>query len=659
MYVTRPYSKISKKSLEEVPEGPNLGFLLIGDVDTKVVPCCFGFCKREVHISPVTIYNNFNLTFAYNGSYGVRKPIILIPVLNQPLSSNRYYAIDGEGRYKGEAITCGRKKIINKQTVEPRPVNPMPLDPQNIYQQVEIFRARDGCYDARSAASDGSYPYFLLRNLNTWLIVGKWYCPFMFVREGRIRDQVERSMYYEITLEQRWEQVFRCKKSSDESSPVTFEVEKEEVFIAGMCKAMWSEKNVADDGVIWFTSCGTELGGCSGLGLRVEVVERMKWEQESGGWKNGKDFKVPVKIESHKRKEEWNEFGCYVLKRSMYVTRSSSEISKRSLAEVPEGPNLGFLLIKDAGTKFARDVCTKANYTLAHMTFRKSIILIPVLNQPLSSNRFYAIAGEGRYKGEAFSCRKNIKINKITVDLPLDTKPLNPQNIYQQVEIFRSAYLYEPKSVAPDGSNPYIYDCKEWCLHVSPPHHFELSEARGINSTLLIVGKWYCPFMFVREGRIRDQVERSMYYEITLEQRWEQVFRCKKSSDESSPVTFEVEKEEVFIAGMCIAMWSEKNVADDGVVWFTSCGTELGGCSGLGLRVEVVERMKWEQESGGWKNGKDFKVPVKIESHKRKEEWNEFGCYVLVERFNLRRMDGTLAMAYDFKHTHQIKTIWE
>ncbi|KAL3835216.1 hypothetical protein ACJIZ3_009952 [Penstemon smallii] len=725
MYVTRRYSEISKKSLAEVPEGPNLGFLLIIDVPAKVVPSCFGFCKREVVISPVMIPNNYDLTVTSREIGYARKSIILIPVLNQPLSSNRFYAIAGEGRYKGEAFTCRRK--TNKHTFTR--LNPTPLNPQNIYQQVEISRphpARD--HKVKSVASDGfnpdiyglvelcfhaSIPYHFelseARGINSTLrarlpnldcsllskctkpvIVGKWYCPFMFVKEGRLRDQVERSLYYEMTLEQRWEQAYTCKKSDENlrTDSVTFEVEKEEVFIAGMCKAMCSEKNVVDDGVIWFTSYGTEGGGGGlGLGLRVEVVQRMKWEQERGGWKNGKDFKVPVKIESHKRKEEWNELGCYVLVERFNFRRMDG-------TEVPEGPNLGFLLIKDVRTKVVPScfgfcqrqvvispVMIPNNYdwtvTSRGSGFyaRKSIILIPVLNQPLSSNRFYAIAGEGRYKGEAFTCSRHTFTR-------LNPTPLNPQNIYQQVEISHPhpARDHKVKSVASDGFNPDIYGLAELCLHASIPHHFELSEARGINSTLrarlpnldcsllskctkpVIVGKWYCPFMFVKEGRVRDQVERSLYYEMTLEQRWEQAYTCKKSDENlrTDSVTIEVEKEEVFIAGMCKAMCSEKNVTDDGVIWFTSYGTEGGGGGlGLGLRVEVVERMKWEQERGGWKNGKDFKVPVKIESHKRKEEWNELGCYVLVERFNFRRMDGSLAMTYDFKHTHQIKTIWE
>jgi hypothetical protein len=39
--------------------------------------------------------------------------------------------------------------------------------------------------------------------------------------------------------------------------------------------------------------------------------------------------------------------------------------------------------------------------------------------------------------------------------------------------------------------------------------------------------------------------------------------------------------------------------------------------------------------------------------------WKKFGCYVLVERFVLRRMDGSLVLTNDFKHTHQVRSKWE
>lgn len=44
---------------------------------------------------------------------------------------------------------------------------------------------------------------------------------------------------------------------------------------------------------------------------------------------------------------------------------------------------------------------------------------------------------------------------------------------------------------------------------------------------------------------------------------------------------------------------------------------------------------------------------------KMKSEWREFCCYVLVERFVLKRRDGSLVLTCDFRHTHQIRSRWE
>jgi hypothetical protein len=36
-----------------------------------------------------------------------------------------------------------------------------------------------------------------------------------------------------------------------------------------------------------------------------------------------------------------------------------------------------------------------------------------------------------------------------------------------------------------------------------------------------------------------------------------------------------------------------------------------------------------------------------------------FGFYVLVERFEVKRMDGSLVLTYDFNHINQIREKWE
>ncbi|KAL0446951.1 UNVERIFIED_CONTAM: hypothetical protein Slati_1823000 [Sesamum latifolium] len=148
-----------------------------------------------------------------------------------------------------------------------------------------------------------------------------------------------------------------------------------------------------------------------------------------------------------------------------------------------------------------------------------------------------------------------------------------------------------------------------------------------------------------------------MYYEMTMEQRWERIFACRKNpyGDQGSSVVIDalVHNEEVLVGGIK-AVWNERSV-QEGVIWFTSYGPG-GEQMSVGLRAEVVERMKWEQarEVVG---GGDRQVRInRVEELKENEEWSEFGCYVLVD---LKRMDGSLVMSYDFKHFHRTKTKWE
>lgn len=258
-------------------------------------------------------------------------------------------------------------------------------------------------------------------------------------------------------------------------------------------------------------------------------------------------------------------------------------------------------------------------------------------------------------------------------------EPLHHQDIYQQVEISYYHWRgFTAKSVAPDGYPPNFLRRKGWEIYTSNRADYELNEAPGLNPTLrarlpdfnfslsektfnsVVVGKWYCPFMFIKEGSLKDQLERTMFYEMTLEQRWEQVFSCENTyNNESNIVVVDVvvPKEVVCIGGR-EAVVDEKNVVD-GVMWF-KCSNHVQGEMGVGLSLAIIERMKWEQKRVGFVGGSETKVQVKrVEELGKEGEWRKFGCYVLAESFVLRKFDGSLVLTYDFNHTHQIKSKWE
>ncbi|KAL8052770.1 hypothetical protein ABFX02_05G026700 [Erythranthe guttata] len=385
----------------------------------------------------------------------------------------------------------------------------------------------------------------------------------------------------------------------------------------------------------------------------------------------------------------------------MYVTRPLSQLLKypESVAAKPEGPNSGYLVIQDEeSVTYSCFGCCK-NRTLKELPFPQDkeltvryttstgesahtsldpVFLIPVLNQPLSSNRYYAIVPHGKHKGEAYTC--STEDDKVTCCFcrcvkDIKPRPLDPHNIYQQLQIVAcqgfcsSRGAFFATSTAEDGFPPYFLRRKGWGIYTKTPDNFKLDEAQGLDhklrshlpqeiTTSLVVGKWYSPFIFINEGiSLKDQVKKSMYYELTLEQRWEKVFACNSYGGKSVKIDVVVEKEEVFVGGSK-AVWNEKSV-DNGVVWFTSYGP-TGEKTSVGLRVEIVERMKWEQKRGGYVGGEEKQVKInRVEEFNETREWSEFGYYVLAERFNVKRMDGSLVLCYDFKHVHQTRAKWE
>lgn len=105
MYVTRLLSQYKKypESLSLPPEGPNSGYLVIEDEEAETY-CCFGLCKSLYHKSLPFPQNKILTTHTTGVNVDQFRDIIFIPVLHQPLSRNRYYAIEPDrkfGEHKG------------------------------------------------------------------------------------------------------------------------------------------------------------------------------------------------------------------------------------------------------------------------------------------------------------------------------------------------------------------------------------------------------------------------------------------------------------------------------------------------------------------------------------------------------------------------------
>lgn len=252
--------------------------------------------------------------------------------------------------------------------------------------------------------------------------------------------------------------------------------------------------------------------------------------------------------------------------------------------------------------------------------------------------------------------------------------PFNHQDIYQQIEIVPHNGRFRAMSIASDGIPPRFLRRKRWRAYTSEPLRYTLGEALGINTALrvqmpdlgfptsmkrspsVVVGTWYCPYVFIKEGdHIKDQLIRATFYEMTLEQFWEEIYSCENYGEKQvAEVDVAVKREMGLLNGSEII--NDNLEVVDGSIWFRPVNS-VG--NGLGLSMPIWERMKWEEARGGWVAGEKVERVKRVEAPEGYGGWKKFCCYVLVERFVLKRMDGSLCLTYDFKHTNSIRSKWE
>ncbi|XP_024008119.1 uncharacterized protein LOC18993523 isoform X2 [Eutrema salsugineum] len=372
----------------------------------------------------------------------------------------------------------------------------------------------------------------------------------------------------------------------------------------------------------------------------------------------------------------------------MYVTRLLSEYQKKP-SELklppPEGPNSGVMVIQDQeseptccfgscyegrlkGLPFPQNVKLTATYGSGgqnNTSESTAVVFIPVLDQPLSSNRYYVIQRRGKHTGcFCFTYVPDAKPQQLA----------DPYDIYQQFEIHQHqsySSFYYATSVATNGVPPSYLKRKGWSVGYSTSQDFGLrDDAKGVNIKLrsdseltcvgksIVVGKWYVPFLFVMEENAKDQMKKSTFYSMTLQQRWEEVYFCESVNNQHFEVVVdvEVETEVVKLEGQVTHL---RETSGDGVVWFSVLRDERQDKK-IGLGSVVVERMKWEEERFGWL---DKSERSNIKRSERFEggssHWKSYRCYVLVESFELKRMDGSLVLTNEFWHADKLKSKWD
>ncbi|KAF7808960.1 uncharacterized protein G2W53_035703 [Senna tora] len=376
----------------------------------------------------------------------------------------------------------------------------------------------------------------------------------------------------------------------------------------------------------------------------------------------------------------------------MYVTRPRSLYKKDPSAlcvPPPGGPSSGYLVIQDEAANsnikhmpFPQNTNLTVTYTVSTgqstAVYEDKVLFIPVPNLPLSSNRYYVIRRKGKHQGEAGTSSTEDDMGTCcccNYVKDVKPKPLDPYDAHQVFEIMRKHGGFHAKSVAEDGFPPEFLRRTGWTVSGNTRHHYSLDEALGLNSSLrsqlpdfnfplsnarsesVTIGKWYVPFMFVKEDmKLSDQMKNSVFYRMKLMQRWEEVFsKENRNGEENNGVCVDV-----VIGKECVVVGGKEGVLGegdgDGVLWFNG----KGGEGKVGLSLAVYEQMKWEEERGGWVGGKEREVRLRREDKfEGSFGWKKYGCYVLVESFVLNRMDGSFVLSYDFRHTNQIRCKWE
>ncbi|ERM99522.1 uncharacterized protein LOC18427558 [Amborella trichopoda] len=234
------------------------------------------------------------------------------------------------------------------------------------------------------------------------------------------------------------------------------------------------------------------------------------------------------------------------------------------------------------------------------------------------------------------------------------------------------------KSVASDGYPPLFLRREGWSVSFLTSKSLNLGDALGLNvalraqlpplnfpvsqkcSSSVIVGVWYCPFIFIKEkGGLenpKQQLKESVYYKMSLEQQWEEIHSCRGHGNETVTVNTTVRREEGLLMG------SEPTTGrrDDAnsMMWFETKEKKSvqGGLTGIGLSIAIMEKMRWDQDTEAIRVDKD-EIVERVFHCGNGGEWT-FALYILVERYVIRRMNGGLIFTYTFRHSHQFREKW-
>eukprot|EP00253_Pinus_taeda_P000960 PITA_00960 len=339
---------------------------------------------------------------------------------------------------------------------------------------------------------------------------------------------------------------------------------------------------------------------------------------------------------------------------------------------------------------FPQDKCLTTLYRTGigrdSHTHTNRVYFIPVLGQPISSNRYYVVQAESKYKGLVETCSTEEDMTKFCICRRIkDLRPrsLEPNNPYQQIQVIQKTRGFTSKCMASDGFPsqflrkdgrdgwslstedlrgkhdrlPFVQGENAYLRAQLPPSNFSFSEKR---SPIVIVGEWYCPFIFIKElgGSYKDpkiQLMETPFYKMELEKFWEEIYRTEVSAPgEDIVVQRTTRVEEPLLFGTQAV---EEIRDDDGSVWMKGIMQEKGKLMGVRLSCPIIAKIRTDQGRQGLEaTSRDVRVE-KLFSNSG--TGRKFVCYVVVERYVLKRMDGSVALTYSFRNCNQIEGKWE
>eukprot|EP01018_Ginkgo_biloba_P007184 Gb_22145 [translate_table: standard] len=372
----------------------------------------------------------------------------------------------------------------------------------------------------------------------------------------------------------------------------------------------------------------------------------------------------------------------------------------------PEGPHSAYLVFQDDENEednytkdtrcwgccdenrvrelpFPQDKCLTVEFSRnsgqnSH-TDMDRVYFIPLPGQPISSNCYYVVRAEGRHKGLVEICSKEEDMRMICYRRSIkDIRPrsLEVDSPYQHIQVIQKKSRFTTKSIVSDGFPPEFLRKKDWEITAKElrGNHGRLPHVQGLNDNLrsqlpslgfpilekrsgiVRVGEWYCPFIFIKEmGGLEDpkrQLMESPFYKMELEKFWEEIYSIDGGGEGDIIVEKTVRVEEGLLLGREVV---EKIREDDGSVWMKALNgrEEL---KGVRLSRPIIEKIRADQGRAGESVDEVLSVNRSFTSIGKERK---FACYVVVERYVLRRMEGSVVLTYSFRNCSHIQGKWE